>query len=82
MALWVIFKSVAKSIVEGLGKMLDEVNESKRDDSISVDMLEIDAKNAVENIIANIHAGKMDEQERKNVILALQGLVTLGEMYE
>ena len=76
------FKPVAKSIVEGLGKMFDEVNESKKDDSASIDMLEIDAKNAVENIIANIHAGNMDEEERKNVILALQGLVTLGEMYE
>ncbi len=76
------FKSVAKSIVEGLGKMMDEVKEEEKDDSASIDMLEIDAKNAIENIIANIHACTMDEKERKNVILALQGLVTLGKLYE
>ena len=76
------FKSVAKSIVEGLGKMMDEVKEAEKDDSASIDMLEIDAKDAIENIIANIHACTMDEKERKNVILALQGLVTLGKLYE
>ena len=76
------FKSVAKSIVEGLGKMMDEVKEAEKDDSTSIDMLEIDAKDAIENIIANIHACTMDEKERKNVILALQGLVTLGKLYE
>ena len=76
------FKSVAKSIVEGLGKMMDEVKEAEKDDSASIDMLEIDAKDAIENIIANIHACTMDEKERKNVILALQGLVTLGKLYD
>lgn len=76
------FKSVAKSIVEGLGKMMDEVKEAEKDDSASIDMLEIDAKDAIENIIANIHACTMDKNERKNVILALQGLVTLGKLYE
>ena len=76
------FKSVAKSIVEGLGKMMDEVKEAEKDDSTSIDMLEIDAKDAIENIIANIHACTMDKNERKNVILALQGLVTLGKLYE
>ena len=76
------FKSVAKSIVEGLGKMMDEVKEAEKNDSASIDMLEIDAKDAIENIIANIHACTMDENERKNVILALQGLVTLGKLYE
>ena len=76
------FKCVAKSIVEGLGKMMDEVKEAEKNDSASIDMLEIDAKDAIENIIANIHACTMDENERKNVILALQGLVTLGKLYE
>ena len=76
------FKSVAKSIVEGLGKMMDEVKEAEKDDSASIDMLEIDAKEAIENIIANIHAGTMDEKEKGNVISALRGLVELGNMYE
>ena len=76
------FKSVAKTIVESLGKMVDEVKEAEKDDSELIDELEIDAKEAIENIIANIHAGTMDEKERENVVSALNGLVELGKMYE
>lgn len=76
------FKSIAKSIVEGFGKMMDEVKDAEKDDSEIIDELEIDAKEAIENIIANIHAGTMDEKERENVVSALNGLVELGKMYE
>lgn len=76
------FKSVAKTIVESLGKMVDEVKEVGKEDSELIDELEIDAKEAIENIIANIHAGTMDEKEKGNVISALKGLVELGDMYE
>ena len=76
------FKSVAKTIVESLGKMVDEVKEVGKDDSELIDELEIKAKEAIENIIANIHAGSMDEKEKGNVISALRGLVELGKMYE
>lgn len=76
------FKGVAKLIVESIGKMVDEVKEAEKDDSELIDELEIDAKEAIENIIANIHAGTMDEKERENVVSALNGLVELGNMYE
>lgn len=76
------FKSVAKTIVESLGKMVDEVKEAEKNDSELIDELEIDAKEAIENIISNIHAGTMDEKEKGNVISALRGLVELGNMYE
>lgn len=76
------FKGIAKSIVKSIGTMVDEVNECDKDDSMIVDELEIDAKGAIENIIANIHAGSMDEKEKGNVISALKGLVELGDMYE
>lgn len=76
------FKSVAKTIVESIGKMVDEVKEVGKEDSELIDELEIDAKGAIENIIANIHAGAMDEKEKGNVISALRGLVELGNMYE
>lgn len=75
-------KGMAKAIVEMVGAMVDDVKESAKYDSESIDMLEIAAKDAIENIIANIHACTMGEKERKNVILALQGLVTLGKLYE
>lgn len=76
------FKCVAKTIVESLGKMVDEVKEVGKEDSELIDELEIDAKGAIENIIANIHAGTLDEKEKGNVISALKGLVELGDMYE
>ncbi len=76
------FKCVAKTIVESLGKMVDEVKETGKDDSELIDELEIDAKEAIENIIANIHAGTLEENEKHNVIAALKGLVELGDMYE
>lgn len=76
------FKCVAKTIVETIGKMVDEVKEEGGNDSELIDELEIDAKEAIENIIANIHACTMDEKERENVVSALNGLVELGKMYE
>lgn len=76
------FKSVAKSIVEGLGKMIDEVKESEKYDSASIDKLEIDAKDAIENIIANLHEGSMNEKEKESVVDSLKVLVELGKMYE
>lgn len=76
------FKDFAKSVVESLGKIVEDVKEAEKNDSASIDMLEIDAKEAIENIIANIHAGTMDEKEKENVVSALKGLVELGNMYE
>ena len=76
------FKNIAKTIVESIGKMVEDVKEEVKDDSEIIDELEIDAKEAIENIIANIHAGTMDEKEKENVISALKGLVELGKMYE
>lgn len=75
-------KGMAKAIVEMVGAMVDDVKESTKNDSESIDMLEIDAKEAIENIIANIHAGTLEEKEKHNVIAALKGLVELGGMYE
>lgn len=76
------FKNIAKSIVEGIGKIVDEVKEAGVDDSASIDMLEIDAKDAIENIIANLHKGSMNEKEKERVVDALKVLVELGRMYE
>lgn len=76
------FKRIAQSMVKGLGKMVDKVKEAEKSDSELIDELEIDAKGAIENIIANIHAGTLEEKEKHNVIAALKGLVELGGMYE
>ena len=76
------FKGFAHSIVEMLGKMVDDANKSVKDDSALIDELEIDAKEAIENIIANLHEGNMNEKEKESVIDALKVLVELGKMYE
>lgn len=76
------FKIIAESIVESLGKMMDEVKEARESDSSCIDKLEIDAKEAIENIIANLHEGNMNEKEKESVVDALKVLVELGKMYE
>lgn len=76
------FKGVAKSIVEGLGKMVDEVKEKVKDNSAIIDEIEIDAKEAIENIIASLHSGEMSDKEIKRVLDALDVLIELGKMYE
>lgn len=76
------FKGIAKSIVKSIGAMVNEVNECDKDDSSIIDELEIDAKEAIENIIANLHSGELSDKETKSVIDALNVLVELGKMYE
>ena len=76
------FKVFANSIVEMFGKMVDDANKSVKDDSALIDELEIDAKEAIENIIANLHEGNMNEKEKESVVDALKVLVELGKMYE
>lgn len=75
-------KGMAKAIVEMVGQMVKEVNECDKDNSAIIDELEIDAKDAIENIIANIHEGNMNEKEKESVVDALKVLVELGKMYE
>lgn len=76
------FKSIAKSIVEGFGKMVDEVKKAYRDDSISIDILGFEAKDAIDNIIDHLHEGSMNEKEKNRVVNSLKLLVELGNMYE
>lgn len=76
------FKDVNKTIAECLGKMVDSVKMHQKDDSTLIDELEINAKEAIENIIANLHEGSMNEKEKESVVDALKVLVELGKMYE
>lgn len=47
-----------------------------------IDKLEVDAKDAVENIVAAIHANELDPHEKELVLGALEALVVLGNEYE
>lgn len=76
------FKGLAKSITNVIGEMIDGVKEAEKNDSELIDELEIGAKEAIENIIANLHEGSMNEKEKERVVDALKVLVELGKMYE
>lgn len=76
------FSNIAKTISESIGKMIEEAKEEARDNSTLIDELEIGAKDAIENIIANLHEGSMNEKEKESVVDALKVLVELGKMYE
>lgn len=71
-------KNVLQDIVD------DVVNKGEKEDvnGVELDNLEIDAKNAVENIIASLHANELDPHERELVLGTLEALVVLGNEYE
>lgn len=62
------------------------INELLRDvfaeKSKSYDKIEIEAKEAIENIIANLHESKITNGEREQLDAALDILIELGKMYE
>ena len=76
------FKDFAKHIVESLSTIVEDVQNSQEEVHVLFDHLEIDSKNAIENIIANLHEGSMGEKEKESVLDALRVLVELGKMYE
>lgn len=47
-----------------------------------VDTLEVNAKDAIENIVAAIHANELDPHEKELVMGTLEALVILGHEYE
>lgn len=78
-------KSPLKSFSLELKAMLDDViNDTLKEDEeeVDIDKLEIESKQAIENIIANLLSGEMDELEREKIIDALKVLIELGETYE
>lgn len=75
------FKEFASVVTKDLSKIMESVI-GKDDDSEYIDKLEIGSKDAIENIIANLHSGECNGKERESVISALEILVELGKMYE
>ena len=78
-------KNPLKSFSLELKSMLDAaINNTLKEDEeeVDIDKLEIESKQAIENIIANLISGEMDELEREKIIDALKVLIELGETYE
>ena len=78
-------KNPLKSFSLELKAMLDAaINNTLKEDEeeVDIDKLEIESKQAIENIIANLLSGEMDELEREKIIDALKVLIELGETYE
>lgn len=74
-------KPLAMAIKESVEQI---VNESVNNYSYGeyLDHLEIKSKNAIENIIANLHEGKLPIDEKTSLVHSLEALVELGKMYE
>ena len=78
-------KSPLKSFALDLKAMLDAaINDTLKEDEeeVDIDKLEIESKQAIENIIANLISGEMAKLEREKIINALKVLIELGETYE
>lgn len=76
------FKDFAMSITKDLEKIVYATIENENTNSACIDKLEVDAKEAIENIIANLHSGELSDKETKRLLDALNVLVELGKMYE
>lgn len=75
-------KDFAMAMTKDLEKIVYATIENENTNSACIDQLEMDAKDAIENIIANLHSGELSDKETKSVIDALNVLVELGKMYE
>lgn len=53
-----------------------------KDDSNSIDELEVHSKDAIENIVAAILANEIDKDEREMLVRTMYALIELGTMYE
>lgn len=76
------FKDFAMSITKDLEKIAERFTKSKEKDSADIDKLEVDSKDAIENIVAAIHANELDPHEKELVLGTLEALVVLGNEYE
>jgi len=75
-------KDFAMTMTRDLEKLVEKTIESEETNSACIDKLEMDSKDAIENIIANLHSGELSDKETKRVLDALNVLVELGKMYE
>lgn len=75
-------KDFAMAMTKDLEKIVYATTEKENTNSACIDKLEVDAKAAIENIIANLHSGELSDKETKSVLDALNVLVELGKMYE
>lgn len=78
-------KNPLKSFSLELKSMLDSaINNTLKEDEeeVDIDKLEIESKQAIENIIANLLSGEMSKLEREKIIDTLKVLIELGETYE
>ena len=75
-------KDFAMAMTKDLEKIVYATIENENTNSACIDKLEVDAKAAIENIIANLHSGELSDEETNSVIDALNVLVELGKMYE
>lgn len=75
-------KDFAMSMTKQLEEIVGATLKEETTDSACIDKLEVDAKEAIENIIANLHSGELSDKETKRLLDALNVLVELGKMYE
>ena len=76
------FKKLAKAVIEMADNAVDEVLKEKDKCEGCFDCLEIKAHEALDNIFASLHEGKLDKKEQEAVVDSIEALVRLGNEYE
>ena len=75
-------KDFAMAMTKDLEKIIHATISNEKVHDENLDKLEINAKNAVENIVSSVYANELDPHEKELVLGTLEALVALGNEYE
>ena len=77
------YKELGKSLLELSNQILSDIEKQDKDEfNDAIDELEIEAHNALDNIFATLHEGKLEKDEYDALIDSMNALVILGNEYE
>lgn len=77
------YKELGKSILELSNQILSDIEKQDKDESYAtLNDLEIEAHNALDNIFSTLHEGKLEKDEHDALIDSVNALVILGNEYE
>lgn len=77
------YKELGKTLLELANQILSDIEKNNQEESYAtIDELEIEAHNALDNIFATLHEGKLEKDEHDALIDSVNALVILGNEYE
>lgn len=76
------FRTCGESLIDLCDALLKEITCDENSEGLCLDKMEVDAHNALDNIFASLHEGKLDKDEHKALEDSMIALIALGCEYE